>query len=132
MIKIILLTDFGEEYGTSILKGVTRYSQKYGPWVFCRMPRYYSETKGIDGIRKWAKEWKANGIIGQLYNDANVEKLWEDGLAVVAQDFKERHKNIPNLTGDYYKTGIMAAEYFLRKGFEHFAFYGFKNIQICQ
>ncbi len=54
MIKIILLTDFGEEYGTSILKGVTRYSQKYGPWVFCRMPRYYSETKGIDGIRKWA------------------------------------------------------------------------------
>jgi LacI family transcriptional regulator len=128
MIKIILLTDFGEEYGTSLLKGVTRYAQKYGPWVFCRMPRYYSETKGIDGIRKWAKEWKANGIIGQLYNDANVEKLWEDGLAVVAQDFKERHKNIPNLTGDYFKTGRMAAEYFLRKGFEHFAFYGFKNI----
>ena len=62
------------------------------------------------------------------YNDANVEKLWEDGLAVVAQDFKERHKNIPNLTGDYFKTGRMAAEYFLRKGFEHFAFYGFKNI----
>jgi LacI family transcriptional regulator len=128
MIKIILLTDFGEEYGTSILKGVTRYSQKYGPWVFCRMPRYYSETKGIDGIRKWAKEWKANGIIGQLYNDANVERLWDDGLAVVAQDFKERHKNIPNLTGDYFKTGRMAAEYFLRKGFENFAFYGFKNI----
>jgi LacI family transcriptional regulator len=128
MIKIILLTDFGEEYGTSLLKGVTRYSQKYGPWVFCRMPRYYSETKGIDGIRKWAKEWKANGIIGQLYNDSDVEKLWNDGIAVVAQDFKERHKNIPNLTGDYFKTGKMAAEYFLRKGFEHFAFYGFKNI----
>jgi len=128
MIKIILLTDFGEEYGTSILKGVTRYSQKYGPWVFCRMPRYYSETKGIDGIRKWAKEWKANGIIGQFYNNSNIEKLWDDGLAVVAQDFKERHKNVPNLTGDYFKAGNMAAEYFLRKGFENFAFYGFKNI----
>jgi LacI family transcriptional regulator len=128
MIKIILLTDFGEEYGTSLLKGVTRYSQKYGPWVFCRMPGYYRETKGMDGIVKWAKDWKANGILGQFYNDSNVEKLWNEGISVVAQDFKERHPNIPNITGDYFKTGRMGAEYFLRKGFENFAFYGFKNI----
>jgi LacI family transcriptional regulator len=128
MIKIILLTDFGEEYGTSLLKGITRYSQKHGPWVFCRMPGYYRETKGMDGIVKWAKDWKANGILGQFYNDSNVEKLWKEGIAVVAQDFKERHANIPNITGDYFKTGRMGAEYFLRKGFENFAFYGFKNI----
>jgi LacI family transcriptional regulator len=128
MIKIILLTDFGEEYGTSLLEGVTRYSQKYGPWVFCRMPGYYRETKGMDGIVKWAKDWKANGILGQFYNDSNVEKLWNEGISVVAQDFKERHPNIPNITGDYFKTGRMGAEYFLRKGFENFAFYGFKNI----
>jgi LacI family transcriptional regulator len=128
MIKIILLTDFGEEYGTSLLKGITRYSQKYGPWVFCRMPGYYRETKGMDGIVKWAKDWKANGILGQFYNDSNIEKLWNEGIAVVAQDFKERHANIPNITGDYFKTGRMGAEYFLRKGFENFAFYGFRNI----
>jgi LacI family transcriptional regulator len=128
MIKIILLTDFGEEYGTSLLKGITRYSQKYGPWVFCRMPGYYREMKGMDGILKWAKEWKADGILGQFYNNSSVEKLMNEGIAVVAQDFKERHKNIPNITGDYFKTGRMGADYFLRKGFENFAFYGFKNI----
>ncbi len=128
MIKIILLTDFGEEYGTSLLKGVTRYSQKYGPWVFCRMPGYYRETKGMDGILKWAKEWKANGILGQFYNNSNVEKLVREGISVVGQDFKERHNNIPNITGDYFKTGRMGAEYFLKKGFENFAYYGFKNI----
>jgi LacI family transcriptional regulator len=128
MIKIILLTDFGEEYGTSLLKGITRYSQKYGPWVFCRMPGYYREMKGMDGILKWAKEWKADGILWQFYNNSSVEKLMNEGIAVVAQDFKERHKNIPNITGDYFKTGRMGADYFLRKGFENFAFYGFKNI----
>ena len=63
MIKVILLTDIGEAYGTNLLKGITRYSQKHGPWVFCRMPGYYRETKGIKGILKWAKEWEANGII---------------------------------------------------------------------
>ncbi len=128
MIKIILLTDFGEEYGTSLLKGITKYSHKYGPWVFCRMPGYYREKNGVEGILKWAKDWDANGIIGQFYSDSHVEKLMDAGIAVVAQDFKERQKNIPNITGDYLNTGRMGAEYFLRKGFKNFAFYGFKNI----
>ncbi len=128
MIKIILITDFGEEYGTSLLKGVTKYSHENGPWVFCRMPTYYRETRGMEGILKWAKEWKANGIMGQFYNNSNLEILMNEGIAVVAQDFKERHTIVPNITGDYVKTGIMGAEYFLRKGYENFAFYGFKDI----
>lgn len=128
MIKIILLTDFGEEYGKSLLTGVTRYSQEFGPWAFCRMPTYYRETKGIEGILQWAKEWKANGILGQFYNDSDPKRLLDEGIAVVAQDFKECHKTVPNITGDYIKTGRIGAEYFLRKGYEHFAFYGFKDI----
>ena len=83
MIKIILLTDFGEEYGTSLLKGITKYSHKYGPWVFCRMPGYYREKNGVEGILKWAKDWDANGIIGQFYSDSHVEKLMDAGIAVV-------------------------------------------------
>ena len=83
MIKIILLTDFAEEYGKSLLKGVTRYAQEFGPWVFCRMPIYYRETRGIDGILKWAKEWKANGILGQFYDDTQPERLIEAGISVI-------------------------------------------------
>ena len=128
MIKIILLTDFGEEYGTSLLKGVTRYSHEHGPWAFCRMPTYYRETRGMEGVLKWAKEWKANGILGQFYNDSNLEILLNEGISVVAQDFKERHEIVPNISGDYKRVGILGAEYFLRKGFKNFAFYGFKNI----
>ncbi len=128
MIKIILLTDFGEEYGMSLLKGVTRYAQEHGPWAFCRMPAYYRETKGLKGILQWAWEWKANGILGQFYNNSEPEKLMGAGISVLAQDFKERHTKIPNITGDYIETGKMGAEYFLKKGFENFAFYGFKDI----
>ena len=128
MIKIILLTDFGEEYGISLLKGITRYSQEFGPFAFCRMPTYYRETRGMEGILKWAREWKADGILGQFYNDSNLDLLWNEGISVVAQDFKERHENIPNITGDYFNTGRLGAEHFLRKGYENFAFYGFKNI----
>lgn len=47
---------------------------------------------------------------------------------MIAQDFKERFRFIPNITGQYRETGKLGAEYFLNKGYTQFAFYGFKNI----
>ncbi|WP_266365821.1 DNA-binding transcriptional regulator [Tellurirhabdus rosea] len=128
MHKIILLIDFAEEYSKRLLQGIVKYSREVGPWVFCRMPLYYRETIGLNGILEWAQEWGANGIIGQLYNEKDVARLVEAGIPVIAQDFKERFSEIPNITGAYQATGEMAAEYFLKKGFKHFAFYGFRNI----
>jgi LacI family transcriptional regulator len=127
MIKIILLSDFAEEYNKNLLRGITRYSKDHGPWTFCKMPTYYRETIGIDGILKWAKEWGADGIIGQFYND-EVEKFTAANIPLIAQDFKERFTEIPNITGAYTETGRMGADYFLKKGFKNFAFYGFGDI----
>lgn len=128
MYKIILLIDFAEEYSKSLLKGISAYSREFGPWIFCRMPLFHRETVGIDGILKWAQEWGADGIIGQLYNDKEIQKVVEAGIPVIAQDFKERFADIPNITGAYHETGIFGADYFLKKGFKNFAFYGFKDI----
>lgn len=128
MFKIILLSDFAEEYGKNLLRGIARYSKDHGPWTFCRMPAYYRDTIGIDGILAWAKEWKADGIIGQFYNNGEVRKFTEANIPVIAQDFKERLQDVPNISGAYKETGRMAADYFLKKGFRNFAFYGFRNI----
>src|SRR5690554_4337457 len=99
MYKIILLLDFAEEYSKSLLKGISQYSVEHGRWTYCRMPLYYRETIGMDGILQWAKEWGAHGIIGQLYNDINVDKILASGNTVIAQDVKERFKEISNITG---------------------------------
>ena len=128
MYKVILLSDFAEEYGKDLLRGIARYSKDHGPWTFCRMPSHYRDTIGIDGILSWAKEWKADGIIGQFYNDDEVSRFIDAKIPVIAQDYKERLQGIPNITGAYRETGRMAAEYFLKKGFKNFAFYGFRNI----
>jgi len=128
MHKIILLFDIGEEYGQKLLKGIARYSKENGPWIFCRMPLFYRETLGMKGIVKFAREWEADGIIGQLYNNDDIKQILNAGIHVIAQDFKERFSNIPNITGGYFEAGEMGARYFLKKGFKNFAFYGFKNI----
>jgi LacI family transcriptional regulator len=126
--KIILMIDFSEEYGKSLLRGIAQYAKEKGSWIFCRMPVTYRETTGSAGILKWAKEWGATGIIGQFYNDADANLISKAGIPVIAQDFKERFSKIPNISGDYIDAGKMGAEYFLKKGFKHFAFYGFKDI----
>ena len=128
MYKIILLLDFAEEYSKSLMKGINSYSREFGPWVFCRMPLFHRETVGMDGILKWALEWGADGIIGQLYNDKEISKFVQAGIPVIAQDFKERFAEIPNITGAYHETGQLGADYFLKKGFTNFAFYGFSDI----
>lgn len=126
-LKILLLIDFSEEYGRALLRGITRYSQVHGPWSFCKMPPFVREKYGMEGILKFAKQWDAQGIVAQLYNTKEIQKLIDSGICIIAQDFKERFTEIPNITSDYKKTGVLAAEYFLSKGYQNFAFYGFKE-----
>lgn len=128
MARIILLTDFSEEYAKNLLKGIVKYSLEHSPWVLCKMPFSYRVEQGVEGVLEWAKEWKADGIIAQFYNTDDVSIFKANGIAAIAQDFKERFTEIPNITGAHHLAGRMGADYFIRKGFKNFAFYGYKNI----
>lgn len=111
MIRLILLTDFTESFSYNLLKGILAYSKSHGPWVICRMPPSYKQTYGIEGVLQWAKTWEADAIIGRFNNDDKVELFRENGIIAIAQDYKSRFTSIPNITGNYYKTGKMAAEF---------------------
>lgn len=126
MKKILLLTDFSSGYSRSLLKGIVKYSKEYGPWAFYRMPLYYRELHGDVGVVKWAKEWGADAIIAQL-NDVDLNILNQLNIPIIVQNYKTRHPAVSNLTGDYFGTGRMAAEFFLQKGYRHFAYYGFMD-----
>lgn len=75
-----------------------------------------------------AVRMKADAVIGQFYNTDNVGLFRENGIIAIAQDFKKRFTTIPNITGPHHLAGRMAAEYFLKKGFRNFAFYGTRGI----
>lgn len=128
MIRLILLTDFTEAFAHNLLRGILEYSKGREPWVVCRMPPSYRERYGIGGVLKWAREWKADAIIGQFDDDDPVELFREHGIVVLAQDFKSRFTTIPNITSEYRLTGCRVADFFLQKGFRHFAFYGYTEV----
>jgi LacI family transcriptional regulator len=129
MIRLILLTDFTEAFPHNMLRGILRFAreQSHEPWVACRMPPSFKDKYGLDGVLEWAKNWGANAIIGRFDNDEDVTAFRKNGIVALAQDFKQRFTVIPNITSDYFKTGDMAANFFLDKGFKNFAFYGYQN-----
>jgi len=126
VIKVLLLTDFSRGYNRNLLKGIVQYSKVFGPWVFYRMPLYYREIHGDEGVVAWAKEWGADAIIAQLSN-MKIEVLRQLEIPIIVQNYKDRYEGISNLTGDYYQTGMLADDFFLRKGYKSFAYYGFDD-----
>lgn len=126
MAKILLLTDFSSGYSRNLLKGIVRYSKEVGNWSFQRMPLYYRMLYGENGVVEWAKKWQADAIIAQL-TDVNIELLNDLNIPIIVQNYRDRNKAVSNLTGDYFNTGVMAAKFFLNRGYHNFAFYGFKG-----
>ena len=123
MIKILLLTDFSSGYSRSLLENVVRYAREVGPWAFYRMPLYFRERYGDEGVVEWAKKWGADAIIAQ-FSDIDLSVLNQLNIPIIVQNYKERSSGISNLTGDYFGTGVIAANFFLHKGYKSFAYYG--------
>lgn len=129
MARIILMTDFSEAYARSLLLGIARYAHDSGQaWSLCRLPLAIREKSGIEAVVEWARRMRAEAVIGQFYNTDKVELFARNGIIAIAQDFKARFSTIPNITGPHYRAGEMGAEYFIKKGFRHFAFYGTRGI----
>jgi len=97
-----------------------------GNWRFYRIPlsrEDFNDEKAIETVIDIAQRWGADAIMGQL-SEVNTERLRSIGIPVILQNYTNRVDGISNITGDYYGTGEMAANYFLRKGYTNFAFYG--------
>lgn len=127
MVKILLLIDYSSDFDRRLLTGLVEYSKEHGPWLFYRMPSHYSQLYGEEGVINWAKEWKADAIIGK-WNFETADRLKELGIPVVLQNYHHRSTTFSNLTGDYQGTGKMAAQFFLRRNYRNFAFLGVKDV----
>lgn len=119
MLKILLLSDFTSEYSRLMLKGFLRYSKEVGNWSFYRIPLTQSDLYEKIVIEV-AQKWGADAIVGQISN-VNIQKLRSINIPIILQNYTDRVSGISNITGDYWGTGVMAANYFLKKRYNNFA-----------
>ena len=127
--RLLYIGDFTEQFAYRILRGILLYSQNSGePWVVRRMPPSFRREHGFAGVVSWAKEWRADAIMGQFDPSDDLAQFRRHGIAAVAVDNIRLFPDIPNLTANYEKMGRMAASAFLESGFRHFAFFGYRGV----
>lgn len=123
--RLVYFTDFSEQFSYRLLRGIYRYARETKEhWTVCRMP---SELKGkypFEDLVRWAVDWHADVIIGQFTPEVDLQLFRREGIIVVAQDYISLFPDVPNITADYKKTGQMAAERCVARGFRNFAFFG--------
>ena len=107
---------------------MVRYSKENGPWLFYRIPSDAHLGKSREEwVVEWARKWKADAIIGR-WDDTKSDLLQSLNIPIVLQNNRSRSDVYSNLTGDYVGTGRMAAQYFKKKLFTNYAFFGVRDV----
>lgn len=123
MIKILVLIDSSTEFSRRFLSGLIRYANENGSWTFYRLPAYYKTLYGESGIVERIKEWKIDAVIAQWeYEDVSFLELLD--IPVFLQGYKDTSGEFSKISGDYTGAGVMAAQFFAKRRFKNFAFYG--------
>ncbi|HMM17322.1 MAG TPA: DNA-binding transcriptional regulator [Petrimonas sp.] len=126
MIKVLVLIDSTAEFSRRFLTGLIQYANENGPWIFYRLPSYYKALYGEAGIVERIKEWGIDAVIAQ-WEYEGVDFLDQLDIPVFLQSYKNVSGKYSRISGDYIGAGVMAAQFFAKRYFKNFAFYGNKN-----
>lgn len=120
--RVILFIESSREYGRQLLRGISRYATVNGPWSFIFETEWTDEH--LAGTKK-----RAGGIIAHIRNTRTAEIIRKLGIpAVVSAHTENIGSEFYQIKADSKAIGKMAAEHFLEKGFNNFAFCGMSNI----
>ena len=127
--RLLIISDFTEQFPYRLLRGIMAWSKRSEqPWVVCKMPPSYKKEVGLYGVIHWAKNWKADVVIGQFEPGEKVSLFRDNGIVAMAQDYITQFDEIPNITADYELTGAMAAAHLCGHGFKNFGFFGYEGV----
>lgn len=122
--QVALLVGFSRNYRRGILRGIAGYAHAHGPWS-CFTPEQ-GLCRGV--VPDWLKHWKGDGIIACIDTPRTAKSLLRMKCPVVDVLHNARFAGIPCFDTDAGMVAKLAAEYFLKAGFRHFAFCGFPGI----
>ncbi len=125
MLTVVLLINPSRAYTRGLLNGIAQYARLHGPWAFYR-PLEYREPKFRQGLLSVLKSLKPHGIL--MREPPQIDEIVK--LHVPTVSFPYRRETIPgvaNVATDHHAIGVMAAEHFLDRGLQRFAYCGFDD-----
>ncbi|MBN2211610.1 MAG: DNA-binding transcriptional regulator [Sedimentisphaerales bacterium] len=128
----VLLRILFRKHCISLLRGVARYNQLHGPWMYyLEGPlMLYEDNPSLPKLvfsRLVNEEQKIDGLITRNPR-LDVKHIKKGTPTIIAIHTHEQIKNIPYVLMDHKAVGRMGAEYLIHLGFKHFAFCGFEDM----
>jgi len=111
-------------YCRQVMEGFLDYSVQHSPW------KIVQHSENIHNYWEFSQDIPRPGIFGHFYEPRDFEVLAEfqrQGVPIVNFSNKVNDYGIPAVLPDNEHAGRVAAEYFLGRKFNHFAFSGIRD-----
>lgn len=119
---VALIIETSSIYGRDLLSGIVRYMRMHDQWsVFLEQRDLWKQPP------TWLNDWQGDGIISRATTPKLLEAVAETGVPFVEVTDRRGEVEMPQVRSDDAAIGRMGAEHLLDRGFQRFAFCGFKG-----
>lgn len=118
--RVALLMGPGTNYGRLITIGASLYARPTRSWLFNTAP---PQSAVVDRLR----QWRPAGVIAHIADRQLADRLQELAIPVVNVSNMFADLPFPRIGVDDVAVGTAAAQHFLDRGYEHFAFCGIND-----
>ena len=115
------------EYGRGLLRGVGQYIAEHGPWAI-----YHRSGPLLEQLPPGFRQWRPDAILAQMESPTLARQVRAMKLPTVDLFGQRDWPGIPRLIPDYAAIARLVADYFLERGYENFAYCGFRGVFYCE
>lgn len=119
-----MLVDTSTTWGRGIISGIHQHAMRVGDW------HLLVEARGLDDDAGLPGDWQGDGIIARISTPELAEDLSRRGIPVVnVSGIRLAGWKFPTVCNDGESAARMAVEYFLERGFRHFAYLSLHGLE---
>lgn len=122
-LRVGLLIQSTLEYGRGLLRGIGQYMAERESWAIYHRPGLL-----FDSLPPKFRAWGPKGIIAQLESPKLIRQVRRMNVPTVDLYALDEIPGIPRLAPDHRAVVQMAADYFLERGYDHFAYGGLPGV----
>ncbi len=125
--KIAVLLDKSRAYERDVLQGLAEFNKIYNCFSFLFYAPGYLYPDNHQQLIQKLRTWKPDGILTR--ENPSIPGILKLNLPTIISPYTKLLKGAVNLWANNDQIGIVASEYFWKKGYRSFAFLGFKKFQ---
>lgn len=117
--RVAVLVETSTTWGRAVLRGINSWRLGHDPWEI------FVEARGIEEHLRLPPGWRGAGIIARVSNPLMARELKALKIPVVnVSGIEIPEAMFPRVSTDLQASARLAANYFLERGFRHFAYFG--------